>query len=540
MADKMLDPTSLEARMKYGKESDLNTFTPEEESLMDIISRKSQEYGEEAGLSRAAARKLGGAAEFGASVTPAGDVDDLRETEKALSKGEYGEAAVASLGFVPIIGGALKKGAKATMELFRAGDEEVKQVALRITSEKLGRIPNPNSKEDVKTLLDTAAEVEFYKRGNEPVSFGRNKRDVYHGVKDDPENNSMKRTYVEEGGSIDTSPHAELGTDTVSTSSDPIYSARHFADSDIEGLYEGRIPEDTNILNMSPSDYEMQRDGSINIQEGIDETTATLKPEVADIYGMDADTPITMDEMEMWGIPEEDLDFKSGEPFAARIPKVSSFNSEAETIVGDPSSLNFMKITEHPEKAEFIRQGIAEANEVFATQDAIIEALDMQDTRRTPAQAKQLYNQIRDNLKRGASLAKYTEDNSARGTYDWFVANWAKKANPHSIKYLATELPEGQMRDNVNELARVVEAARTKARSIEARAADPVVGREISNLGKISGQDRSEIIKDALAELEAGYMDQEEFEAVVKAINQRAKKGMMPLTDKFAKGGLVS
>lgn len=536
-------------RMKYGKESDLRRIEAVDESLMDRAGRAVQDTAEAFGMSRSSARKAGAAASLAGEMAPiAGDVNDANEVRRALDKNAYGEAALAGLGFVPFIGGALRKGAEISIDLFKGADKVIQKDALRLTAESLGRVPNLDDKEDVTILVLNARDIErklvlqrsaeerpdIPQGGNTPVSFGRNKRDVYHGVKGE------KREFVEESGVIP-SEHAELKTQTVSTSSDPIYSARHFAEDDVEGLYEGRIPEDTDIVNLAPNDYMMQHEGSINIQEYTGEEFATLKPEVADVYGMDADTPITLDEMEMWGIPEEDLDFKEGGDFAARIPKVSAFNSEAETIVGSPDTLNFIKISENPEKAEFIKKGIKEANEVFAEQTAITEALnEISPNDMTPLKAKKLYNRLRDNLKAGASLSKYTEDNSARGTYDWYIGNWTRKGLYNDLTFLADALPGSQLKRNIMDFRDTIEKADELRKAGDGyRTADAPLQREVSKVLKDDPRSRKEEIDYLTEQYEMGMMWKDDYDKAIKEVKGKAKEGVMAITDRFAEGGLV-
>jgi hypothetical protein len=81
----MLDPTSIEARMKYGRPEDLGSIEATDSSMLEKIGQRVQQAAEDMGLSRAAARKLGGAVQFTGEMAPGtGDVDAVEQTKRAL------------------------------------------------------------------------------------------------------------------------------------------------------------------------------------------------------------------------------------------------------------------------------------------------------------------------------------------------------------------------------------------------------------------------------------------------------------------------
>jgi hypothetical protein len=535
--------------MEERKDGDVGSIEAYEPTLLEKAGQKVQQMAEDLGLSRTAARKLGNAATFTGEMAPGtGDVDAVEQTKRALGEGNYFEAGINAAAIIPFVGKALRKGAKVSMELYRSADSTVQRIALREASEKLGRIPNPDNAEDVDTLVQTAAEVEDrfreVKKGVSAEERGlpeRTGREVYHAAKGD------KRAFVEEYG-IAPSMHAELQTNTVSTSSDPIYSARHFGDGEMTNLFKGEVPEDATTINMSPTDYSMQHEGMINIQEGVDEPTYTLKPDVADIYGMDTDTPLTQINLDEWGIPLEDVIEHGDEDFYAKIPKLANYNSEAETIVGNPDALKFVEVADDPKLAAFIKEGVDETEQVMDTQDTLRSGLVMLSEQGTlsPANAKKMYNRIRDNMKQALSLAKYTADNSARGTYDWYLGNWVK-ADPaisKGLKVLADSLPGEQLKDNVMQLNDLITSSRDKLSEagLDALpAAAPDVGREVSSTIKTGGRDVYRKKVKMLAEKHAkGMIDDEMFQRLVKEEAAKVKQGAVQLTEKFAEGGLVS
>lgn len=324
---------------------------------------------------------------MGGFIPIVGDAIDAKNVSMALSEGDYGEAALSAVGFVPFIGGALKNGMKATMELFRGASKEVQEEALRITSRQLERIPNPSSEKDVSILIDNALLVEQKKvaersaaerpavprDGNEPVSFDK-RGSLYHGTSDKGAKGIEKK-------GLKPSTHAEMKFDSVSTSRDPLYSARHFAKGEMDNMFE--VKGDTaNVHNMSPAEYDRARD----------------------IGGAD--------------------EIGSG----ANIPKTVTFASEHETALFNPTEVERLRKT-NPEKAAWIEKGMQKADKVMMDQKDMFQSLavmNMDKTELTPAEAKKWYNAIRDNMKEALSLAQYTSDNSARGTYDWYIRNWSR------------------------------------------------------------------------------------------------------------------
>lgn len=399
----MLDPTSIEARMKYGRPEDVGSIENEDKGWMEKFGQLAQETGEAFGLERSSARKLGSAATLiGESAPIAGDVNDINEVRRAAAEGDLGGMALSSIGIIPFIGNTLKRGAKATMDVFNGADDAVKKEAIRLTSLDLGRVPNPDREEDVRFLVQNAANVER----DMIVSAGRVRKDapraedradwltrdtenpeLYHSTK-----NKFAKDSIEYEG-FNPSSHSELGYLGTSVSRDPIYSIRHFGDSDVNKMFSITLsPEEAKQLQkISPEEYSVMRETKTG--------------------GMD--NPL--------------LDEATG----LQLPKVKEFASEHETVVFKPNPANVKLLARvNPEKAAMLQEGVDKASDVFTKQNDLmmdISKLSSSDKEYTiaPAEARILYKRIRDNLTGALDLAKYTEDNSARGTFDWYIKNWA-------------------------------------------------------------------------------------------------------------------
>lgn len=387
MAEKMLDPASLEARMKYGKPEDRYGIENEEKGLMSRLGQAIQETGEAFGLDRAAARKLGSAAELAGESAPiVGDVNDAYEFKRAAEEGDVTGMALSSLGFIPFVGGYLKRGGEKTIEAFKGADKIIQRDAIREASVELGRIPNVENPTDVEVLVDAAARAETNRMDN---ARELRKRTIYHS------NKTGDADIIEEEG-LEQDTHTILrGTtrDTSSFSSDPIFSARHFGNDDAGNIFEYNMSKEEadNLRNVTPA--EMERAAEV-----MDDR----------YYGGDDDK------------------------LGVKLPEFSEYGHESETALFDVDKARLTRLkSDDPEKYAQIQEGIELAKKVEADQTQIVQTLVKaaeDDVELSPAEARKLYTEVRDNLKEGLSLAKYTSDNSARGAYDWYIRGWSDRA----------------------------------------------------------------------------------------------------------------
>lgn len=409
MAEKILDPTSIEARMKYGKPEDAQTIEPERKGLMARAGAKAQQLLEDAGISRAAARKAGTATELiGESAPLAGDVNDIREMRAAAEEGDVAGMALSGVAFIPFVGNILKRGIEPSMEVFRGADDIVKERALRMTSTELGRIPNPDKPDDVRFLVENAAYVEkrlaieqgVPSRPDAPraedradwLTRDRDNPEMYHGVQVDDKYAPEK---IESEGLTPTL-HNRLDEETVSLTRDPLYAGNYFGGGDEKRLFQVDLTDEERAAldNMRPSDYEAFA------SEG--------------------------------GLRDSYLGQLEEMPSGVSMPKSGEWINEAETAMFGIDRASISRLSKvNPEKAAFLQEGMNNAQDVMeelAGQEGIITTLAELGEfggELSPAEAKEIYNRIRDNMKKALGLAKYTSDNSARGSYDWYVDHFS-------------------------------------------------------------------------------------------------------------------
>lgn len=612
----MLDPTSIKARMKYGRPEDLGSIEATDSSMLEKIGQRVQQAAEDMGLSRAAARKLGGAVQFTGEMAPGtGDVDAVEQTKRALEEGSYIEAGINAATIIPIVGKAIKAGKKPTMELFRAADKAVQPEAFHRTAQELGRMPNPKSEEDVSLLVRNAADVEdelrpavtkadepvetvtetvteapankysdpkvvmqerekdvarlnaqlesreidegtfkrrmeavtkkykilldnakksdqFYaSKGNEPQTFKRDPNTLYHGTSPESVEGIAEEGMVQESHGL----MSGATRDTSSFSSDPLFAARHYGESDADNLlkYEMSADEAGNIRNVSKAELET--------------TTSKSNP---DYYGQDEDTA---------GI---------------KLPEYAGYGHESETALFnvDKERLSTLKESD-PEQYKFIQKGIKEAEKVTQDQQAIVQnvvQLAEEDVTLTPAEARELYTSIRDNLKDGLSLAKYTSDNSARGTYDWYIRGWTDLASspvlpPEDINYtealeevlsvdedlasayadIIDEVPDMSDKDMImalqeyDDYGRLSEYLDMEGSGVaDSVAYDPeqVTAGLLKLQDSLVGEQNKEMLGKLIDGLET-YETRSKWGQRGKKVD--GKEGVIPATEQMAKGGLV-
>jgi hypothetical protein len=546
MKEEMLDPTSIKARMKYGKPEDAGSIEASDESLVEMASRKIMQLASDAGMSRVAARKLGTAAGLAGEVAPGlGDINDIREIRASAEEGDALGTAVNSLALIPFVGNALKRGAEPSMELFRNADKAVQPRAFRMAAEELGRYPNPEKAEDVKVLVNKAAEVEtsmkevklppVEKRGNTPVSFGRDRDNPmqYHSTK--PESVDS----IEAEG-LSPVLHKELKQFGASTSRDPVYSVRHFGGNRVANLFGVKLSDEqaAGMKNLSPREYDRMRESA----------------------GMDT-----------YEVVEEGA--------GINLPKAPNFATEHESVVYNPSDAIVSRLaTDDPEKAAFIQKGVDEALSVMDDLSnpetgllADLEMLGEEGAQLDPAEARRLYTRIRDNMKQAAGLAKYTEDNSARGTYDWYIKNFAEgeylqegnpigaNANMDTVKVGLENLAESLGEQPAAEITRLVTTLDGYGDEFEAgagaveQATRTKVGKMASSVPDLMAQRKEEVLR-INEELAKGAIDQGKYKKKMKALTKKYKIlknevtksdkedpiGMMPTAERMAEGGLVS
>jgi hypothetical protein len=350
------------------------------------------------------------AIEMGVGMLPiVGDVQDARDVYKALESEDYVDAALSSLGFIPIVGNFLKTGGKATRELISKADDLVQKRSLGAFVDKERRMPDMSNQEDLDELANMAAKQEKILAG---ASAG--KGDIlFHG--------SME-------GGIDPSfnkKHKELDFErSLSASRDPLYATEVFGGGDLENV-EVLIPKKGSIneQNLSPTMYDelgrMMRGEEINMPVG----------------AVASDMPI-------------------------KLPK--SWHVEAETVVRDiAGDMEVSKLKDNPELFAKVKKGMEELNGktlpdgtyVPGVNDNLssayfkgIEAVDL-------ASGMDAYKDLATGLRGALGLGKYTSGAGARGTYDKIIRDIATKPEGDADDILdSLEVMRDSLVDNAGNL----------------------------------------------------------------------------------------
>jgi hypothetical protein len=312
------------------------------------------------------------AIEMGMGLIPiVGDIQDAKDVVTALKTGDYVGAMLSSVGFIPIVGNALKAGAKATRELIEEADPLIKRRAFSSFVRSEGYLPDLSDSDDVKKLLDSAAKEERIVAG----ASSKGSDVLFHGSKTGraPSPDIEKK-------------HAELGTVSLSTSRDPLYSAETFAKGDLENMYVVR-PKEARTANLTPAEY----DQAVSVNK--------------DSFAID--------------IPVGPLVEQAG--LVTRLPK--SMYTEAETIIQDiAGDVDITKLKDNPALFKRVQRGMQDLDKTY---DMFGEAAELGDEIRDAASANEFYSKVAKGFKKAQGLGAYTEGAGARGTYDQIIGKIA-------------------------------------------------------------------------------------------------------------------
>lgn len=313
------------------------------------------------------------AIEMGIGMLPViGDVQDARDVITALKDEDYVGAALSSIGFIPLVGNVLKSGAKVTYDVIKEADPLVQRRALSEFVRQNGYMPDLSDADDLQILGKVAAKQEKILAG---VSSSETPDILFHGSKTGraPSPDIERR-------------HAELGTTSLSTSRDPLYSAETFAKGDLENMYVVR-PKPGTTANLSSAEY--------------DQAIAVSKDPSA------------------IGIPVGPLVEEAG--LVTRLPK--SMYTEAETIVQDiAGDVEISRLRDNPELFAKVQRGMDELDDTYNT---FGEAAEIGFELRDAATANEFYKKVASGFKKAQGLGAYTSSAGARGTYDQILGKIA-------------------------------------------------------------------------------------------------------------------
>ena len=155
---------------------------------------------------------------------------------------------------------------------------------------------------------------------------------------------------------------------------------------------------------------------------------------------------------------------------ALGLPK--SQHLESEIAIQRPEELNVKRLSDDTTRIELaakpgptratgklplaarVREGQKLVNRLFQQQAKIVEEGFSIDDLQKPANAKKLYKEVRNMFKDAQSLAKYTEQYGARGTYDSYIETLSQdKLFINKLERAASTLPQGEQKNNLKVLA---------------------------------------------------------------------------------------
>ena len=342
-----------------------------------------------------------------------GDVIDAKDFYNAIQDEDYIGAAIASVGFIPVAGNAMKAGLKSTRELYDAVDPLIKRRSLKNFVKENGYVPDLSDEAELDQLIKSAAKEEKIVAGK--ITRGEEESMLFHGTK----TGRAPDPYVER-------QHAELGTTSMSTSRDPLYSAEVFARGDLENMYTVK-PKTGTVSDMRPEEY--------------DSLIALGKDSGA------VDIPIGSVEGKMvTNLPQSNL-------------------VEIETIVQDiAGDVEISKLKDNPELYKKVKRGMEELDEAKST---LAEAAELGFEVRDPATAYEFYSKVASGFKKAQGLGAYTSGAGARGTYDRILNHIAFDdpeydnlidAMENSIEFMVDNA--GNLTERGNRMSELVEALR--------------------------------------------------------------------------------
>jgi len=337
-----------------------------------------------------------------------GDIIDAKDFYSAVKRDDYMGAAIASIGFIPVVGNGLKKGLQVSRELFYAADPMIQKQVRKKFFDAEGIEPDLDNPADVETVVAQAVKEEKILAGK-----AKAKSDVlFHGsgIGTAPIPDMMR-------------PHKELGTPALSTSSDPLLSLDTFAGGNLENMYVVR-PKQGAVTDVTPSEY--------------DRTVLANYDDTGDVIGV--------------------LNSK----LAGKLPK--SMYTEAETIIQDLGDVEVSRLLDDPKLLAKVRRGAEQLSDykksMFGsadkkdlsngdysvpipervrkvikenpkTADGVIGLADMITGSRLDAEDSQVmanvfYKQLAKAMKKAQGLGAYTSGAGARGTYDRILNDMAR------------------------------------------------------------------------------------------------------------------
>jgi len=237
------------------------------------------------------------------------------------------------------------------------------------------------------------------------------------------------------------------------------------------------------------------------------------------------------------------------------LPK--SQHLESEIAIQQPEKLNVKRLSDDTKQvrsavepgptrntgklslSERVREGQQLVNRLFEQQDKVMQysIVDLEK----PSNAKKVYNEVKSMFKDAQSLAKYTEQYGARGTYDSYIETLANdRVFVNKLELAARALPEGEQKKNLVVLADLLDNIPDNTGKQEAlsRAATETRGLSDKELLNIM-YDRPNLVPPKEYDV-PGLGKEVELLDVLPEMGYNDKKRMLFLaTQKLNRGGLV-
>jgi hypothetical protein len=248
-------------------------------------------------------------------------------------------------------------------------------------------------------------------------------------------------------GSAQTGQHLELkGIKALSTSRDSLVSTKDvFGNRVLANLVYADLPKNLQ-RNISPDEY----------AELISYGAGDLRDEILK-FGSPVSLPKSSHLEAEVALPR---------PQELNVKRLSEDRNRIDPKRFDVSEMKPTKGTGKLPLAERIAEGQRLVNRLFSQLDRLAEA--------SPGYAKaprRFYNYTKNMFNDAQSLAKYTEQYGARGTYDSFLETVANNGRyVTNLRKFANAMPDGERQNNLKALADVLETMQYKDRSAPIRA----------------------------------------------------------------------
>jgi hypothetical protein len=325
-------------------------------------------------------------------------------------------------------------------------------------------------------------------------------------------------------GSSQTGHHLEMrNLKALSTSRDPLVSNKHgFANRVLANIVYADLPKSVK-RDLSPEEYSTLADRgnyfySVSDQNELNERMTRLGSPLSLPKSQHLESEIAIQQPEKLNVKRLSDDTKQ-------------VRSDAEP--GPTRNTGKLSLSER------VREGQQLVNRLFEQQDKVMQysIVDLEN----PINAKKVYNEVRSMFKDAQSLAKYTEQYGARGTYDSYIETLSNdRLFVNKLELAARGLPEGEQKKNLVVLADLLDNMPDNTGRQEALARAKTETRGLSDKELLNIMyDRPNLVPPKEYDV-PGLGKEVELLDVLPEMGYNDKKRMLFLaTQKLNRGGLV-